>query len=329
MVLLRKPWPAITAALKRTRRRRIVVTAFLGSGARDLLRLRADDELYTNASEAAVMCGQTDPHVLRRLVASGVRCFSVPRLHAKVYIADDTVFIGSANASQSSATKLTELCVRIDDTRLAASITAWIAELDAELLDGQRIGELEHLYEPPRGIEPTAKTSNRGRKVRNRLWLTWVEVPFEPPHTKDYRDWRGDCRGRIRTAHRYQFWEIACFGSISSGLFREARRGDQVVVVDHPTMEVYGPMRVLNAPFGSKTKEGPVRILGLEYDLDQPRVTFGRFRQALRTRNIADLPGSGLVNRQIRARRKARALREYLAGRVMVTEQTSRGKQAH
>lgn len=316
MVLLRNPWPAITAAMKRARRRRIVVSAYLGSRAQELLALRKDDALYVNASDAAVMCGQTDPRVLRRLIASGVRCFSVPRLHAKVYIADDSVFIGSANASHSSATALTELCVRLDDRRFAAVVIAWVAELDAELLDDDRIKKLEDLYQPPARMERASKTAKRrGDRARNRLWLTWVATAFEPPRTKHYSDWRRGCKTELRPDRRYQLWEIADVGRVSSQLFREARPGDQVIVVDHPTLDVYGPMRILKAPFVSKTRDGPVRVLGLEEDRYQRRLTFGRFRQALRTRNVAQLPGSGMVNRQVRNWQKARAIREYLAAR--------------
>src|SRR4051794_33635437 len=83
-------WPAITAVLK-TRKRKLVAVAFLGSDAPDLLAtLGREDLLVCDASRRALKSGATSPDALQVFLDRGVRVRSHPRLHAKIYISGDS-----------------------------------------------------------------------------------------------------------------------------------------------------------------------------------------------------------------------------------------------
>ena len=83
-------WPALTREIRRARGRCDVAVAYFGQGADELVPLREGSRLVVDASEAAVGSGQTYPPGLLRLQRRGVRVFSAPRLHAKVFVVGNT-----------------------------------------------------------------------------------------------------------------------------------------------------------------------------------------------------------------------------------------------
>jgi hypothetical protein len=96
-------WSHITAESPRERQPALVAVAYFGKGASDLLKLPTGSRLVVNASENGVKTGQTCPANLLRLLKRGVRIFSNPFLHGKVYVFGRCAAIGSANTSVNSA----------------------------------------------------------------------------------------------------------------------------------------------------------------------------------------------------------------------------------
>src|SRR5688572_22041220 len=64
------------------------------------VEFKEDDLLVVDASDMAIACGETDREVLTRAFSRGVRLYSLPDLHAKLFVFDDTAVIGSANLSE-------------------------------------------------------------------------------------------------------------------------------------------------------------------------------------------------------------------------------------
>lgn len=87
------------------------------------------DVLICDASEKAVSSGETDPSVLKALVADGVKVFSVPDVHIKCAIFGEVVLVGSANMSESSAQILTEMSVLIKDAELAKKMRHFLMDI--------------------------------------------------------------------------------------------------------------------------------------------------------------------------------------------------------
>ncbi|QKK08983.1 MAG: hypothetical protein HND58_12975 [Planctomycetota bacterium] len=73
------------------------------------LALRRGDVLICDASDAAVRAGATCRDALASAFYAGVQCFSLVGLHAKLFLLDDLVVVGSMNATLNSA-RLCEAC---------------------------------------------------------------------------------------------------------------------------------------------------------------------------------------------------------------------------
>ncbi len=310
---LAKPWRTIKKALKDATAVRVVVSAYIGSGADDLMHLESGDALYVNASVANVKAGLTDPRVLMRLVKTGVRCHSVPRLHAKVYMADGVVFIGSNNASNHSADVLTETAARIEDSAFVASVVAWIGSLPTKRLDEDAVKPLIPLYraQPHKERRPRKRRSDR-RDDTNVLWITNIKGEYEEELSENYDRWEAQSEDRVEKVDRFELFPIFFEGSRGSRLFDEVRTGDEVIVIDRDVNVVYGPMRVLSQIHRERRDGKLVRVLALEADSKQQGVRLRRFRGDLERSQIATFPESGRTERRISAQTAAR-IRLYLA----------------
>ena len=94
-----------------------------------MLHLKMNDVLVVDASDRAIMTGQTSANALDDLFATGVRLYSQEGLHAKVYVFDASVVIGSANASLSSRKRLIEAAVLCDDADVVQHATSYVSEI--------------------------------------------------------------------------------------------------------------------------------------------------------------------------------------------------------
>ncbi len=114
--ITRDIWPQLTKAVRDSPQSCAVAVAYFGKGAGKLLPLTKGSRLVVDASEHAVAAGQTCPADLAKLVKRGVKVYSVPNLHAKVFVLGRAAYIGSANASNRSASQLVEAVIRTTET---------------------------------------------------------------------------------------------------------------------------------------------------------------------------------------------------------------------
>ena len=135
-----------------------------------MLPLPANSRLVVDASDNAVKSGQTCPAELKQLQNSGVIIYSVPNLHAKVYVFDGTAFVGSANVSSNSAKTLVEAMVRVNDRAAVRSAKLFVQSLCSNELSPGTIDRLQKIYRPPRLM-------GGAREVGQRLgaWLEWLD----------------------------------------------------------------------------------------------------------------------------------------------------------
>src|SRR4051812_39263610 len=96
-------WSALTQTARSSPKRCAVAVAYFGKGASRFLPITNGSRIVVDASERAVACGQTCPAELMKLMKQGVTVFSVPNLHAKVFVLGRVAFVGSANVSNYSA----------------------------------------------------------------------------------------------------------------------------------------------------------------------------------------------------------------------------------
>jgi hypothetical protein len=126
------PWPAITKEVSKPNRRAITaVISYVGKDAPTLLPLRKGDWLVCDASPLAIRQQLSSTEALLKFHRKGVVIFSVQGLHAKVVSSPTSAWIGSANASNNSATNLIEASIRVTGAQ-ARNLHAWAKSLATE-----------------------------------------------------------------------------------------------------------------------------------------------------------------------------------------------------
>jgi hypothetical protein len=116
----------------------------------------------------------TCPADLLTLHRRGVKVFSMPNLHAKVYLIGRTVYIGSANVSSRSAIHLIEAMLYITDTEAVVAAREFVSDLCLHKLTYKQLIDLSEKYEPPK-----MHSKNRAKAAPSRNSELTLSLP--PP----------------------------------------------------------------------------------------------------------------------------------------------------
>lgn len=139
-------WKQVTRAANKLRRASLVAVAYFGKGASKLLPLKPRSRLVVDASELAVKSGQTCPAELLKLQKLGVRIFSVPNLHAKLFVFGSRAYIGSTNASNRSANTLIEAIIATTEPEAVQAARRFIKDLCIHELGEEALKALDKIY---------------------------------------------------------------------------------------------------------------------------------------------------------------------------------------
>ncbi len=153
----------MTKAVRGSRQPCAVAVAYFGVGASRLLPLPKNSRLVVDASERAVASGQTCPADLSKLGKRGVKVFSVPNLHAKVFVLGRAAYIGSTNASNRSASLLVEAVIRTTYSGAVSAAREFVKDHCLHELTPTVLKRLARLYRPPH--VPGRTRSKRGRRI--------------------------------------------------------------------------------------------------------------------------------------------------------------------
>jgi hypothetical protein len=143
-------WPQLTDVVRGSRLRCFVAVAYLGAGASRLLPLRKGSHLVVDASERAVASGQTCPSDLQKLMNRGVAIYSVPNLHAKVFVVGRAAYIGSTNVSARSASQLIEAAIRTTEPSAVRAAREFVEDHCLHEMTPDVLKRLAKLYRPPK-----------------------------------------------------------------------------------------------------------------------------------------------------------------------------------
>ncbi len=172
-------WPQLTKAVRGSKQRCDVAVAYCGAGASRMLPLPKGSCLVVDASEGAVTSSQTCPEDLQRLMNNDVAVYSVPNLHAKVYVLGRTAYVGSANVSHNSANRQVESIIRTTEPSAVRAARKFVKGLCLHELTPEVVKRLAKLYRPPR--IPGGKKGKRQQKgtsahpIMPRLFLAQLE----------------------------------------------------------------------------------------------------------------------------------------------------------
>jgi len=152
-------WPQLTKAARDSGLRCSVAVAYFGEGASSLLPLPKGSRLVVDASERTVGSGLTCPADLLKRLKKGVAVYSVPNLHAKVFVLGRAAYIGSANASRHSASRLVEAVIRTTEPSAVRAARRFVQKHCLHELTPMVLKRLARLYRPP-----LVPGGTRGRK---------------------------------------------------------------------------------------------------------------------------------------------------------------------
>jgi hypothetical protein len=236
-------WKDLDQVLSRESRADIAV-AYLGQGGAARLKgLPRGSWLVVNASLAAVKAGATSPRELLKLHNRGVKVFSAPQLHAKIYAFRRRVYIGSANVSANAADKLDEAALRVTDVALVRKARQFVRGLATDRLGPNELADLAKAYKPPRSVGGggRVKGSKRGPKV----WFDEFEGDELPKGSENAVATQVKAaKAQLQDARHFHTQEI---WHVGNQIYRE---GDTVVMVetepDNRKM-VWPPGRVISA----------------------------------------------------------------------------------
>jgi PLD-like domain len=292
------PWNAITKALRGAKYRRIAVTAYLQAGALEMLPLRRGDTLVVNASDATLKSGATNPHEIEKFIKRRVRCYTVAGLHAKIFIAGNTVIVGSSNASANSRDHLIEAGISLTKGVLADQMEEWIQALPLIPIDADAIAKMKKIYRAPKW-QPTTRSA-RPRST-SRIWITWLSREADEPESEGFARRLAKAEENLSRSDSESSW-ISQHSAKPSRFFERAEAGDQVICIDHREhpIVVNPPSRVLAPAWAERSAGKTTRYIAVEDDPERDSVSLARFLSAA-SRAGVDLAPTGKSNREISA----------------------------
>lgn len=226
-------WKTLRLAAKKARRPAHAAVAYFGQGASNLLPLPANSRLVVDASEHAVKCGQTCPSDLKRLQRRGVVIYSAKNLHAKLYVLDGVVFIGSANVSARSAGTLIEVMMRTTNRHVVTAARQFVRDHCLNELSPGAIDHLHAVYRPPQmqGNLPTKRRGTANHLLRQSLPRVFVThlVRGDPPAGSEKSENAGFRIARSRRKHYGRTYLLQDFNWPGNASFRERDKVIQIV----------------------------------------------------------------------------------------------------
>lgn len=219
-----------------------VAVAYFGKGGSKLLPLPKGSRLVVDASEGAVKQGQTHPDDLLVMQNRGVRVFSMPNLHAKVYVFSKRAYIGSANVSQHSANTLIEALFRTTDPDAVRQAKQFVRDQCRYELPPGVLRQLQRVYHPPKWEAGQPRTrSQRQRAALPRVCL--AQLVRQDWTEEDEREAEAGAAVAEKERIHEVGWAVERFRWTGTHPFR---KGDMVLQV---TTEPDG--RVMVSPPGS------------------------------------------------------------------------------
>jgi hypothetical protein len=148
------------------------VSAYFGTGGADLLPLKKGDRLVVDMSMGAVRQGVTNPREIERLMQRGVQVFTRASLHAKFFLIDEVLIVGSSNVSQSSQAVLDEAALSTTSQRAMQSARQFFDQLCSEPVRDKYLQECLKAYKPPKFKAARMPRSQPRRKgTTAKLWF--------------------------------------------------------------------------------------------------------------------------------------------------------------
>ena len=237
-------WPTITKLARKSDRKHVAV-AYLGQGANKLLPLDKGDSLVIDMSQGAVKSGQTDPKEIEKYLKKGVDIYTCTNLHAKVYIFDKTLVVGSANVSRHSRHSLIEAGLLCRDRDMLTQARGFVKSLQVEPVTPGYVKLCKKRYRTPK-IHDFKNRHPDTRLPHSRLWVIGT-VPTNFSGQENRLCWDGEKKAskKLKNARKFEVNSICWPGK--SRLTEHVMEGDLIVSIhtEGKSIKVFPPSRVL------------------------------------------------------------------------------------
>lgn len=144
-------WGDMAKKVRRSPGACTVAVAYFSKGASERLPLKKGSRLVVDASLQQVSTGQTCPAELLKLVKRGVEVYSMPQLHAKVFVIGNSAYVGSNNVSANSEHRLQEAAIGTTDARTVSDARKFVLDLCKFRQTPEQLLALSKHYQPPKG----------------------------------------------------------------------------------------------------------------------------------------------------------------------------------
>lgn len=220
-------WPRLKK-LAKTAHKKFAAVAYVTDD--DAVKFGKGDVLITDASDEAIKTGQTSAAVLNAAWKRKASIFSIPKLHAKLYIFDRYVIVGSANLSKSSQKRI-EVALLTDHPTTVSASRLLIDKLKQGRtpIDEAFISHILALPVTKSFPVTTSSVQDLGDDAPPRAWL----VGLKPAQEK--QDEQAVVEEGLEEAEKYVSQEDSSVSWIrfrgKSRFRREAKEGDVVVCI--------------------------------------------------------------------------------------------------
>lgn len=303
-------WGRITKAVTAAKQPCQVAVAYFGKGASRQLPLPKGSRLVVNASDAMVKMGATCPEDLIAMHSRGVRIFSEPTLHAKVFVVGRAAFIGSANVSKNSANVWREAVIRTTQSSVVRAARAFVEGFRYMELGPEALEKLKEIYHPPTDFGvPRGKRQPSRRKPGATLPRLFLVQLKDVQYSEDEQE-RAD-HGRVK-ANKFRkhprAWKQEEFRWIGKNHFKRLDKVIQIHTDNAGKVLISGPGTIYGVDPPKKLKGKLVSFVYLERSDHRRRSV----------QSVAKLIGCPvkrlLANRMVRQRNFAERLMDVLEG---------------
>lgn len=171
-----KVWTKLSE-LGREKGRRWCAVAYVTDA--QIIDLKEGDRLIVDASDMAIKSGSTSAQELQRLLDMGVTLYSKANLHAKAYLFERDLVVGSCNLSVSSQCTLVEMGFHSSDAKdIKAAEDAFEKLVEsADDINEEFVARILVLPVTPRSSE----AAPQGNRIKRTKMPPSPEVPSYPP----------------------------------------------------------------------------------------------------------------------------------------------------
>ncbi|MFT3822889.1 MAG: phospholipase D-like domain-containing protein [Chitinophagaceae bacterium] len=255
-------WTTLHDLSQKSKRTKVAV-AYLGTGASKQLNLKKGDTLLVAMDLNNVRAGQVNPHEVQKLFDKGVSIFSLPNLHAKIYLFDRKVIIASANVSSHSANHLIEAAILTEDKKILKDAERFINENCIEKVEQDYLKFCKENYSPPKNFKTTRKSKTRSsfKGQLSRLWVISTKpIDFTDSDYEILEKDKEIFKKKISNKRTFELSEIKY--SIRDKFINNVKEGDILIeIVKHKTRaNVIQPKRALGVTFDKAKGKAYLRV---------------------------------------------------------------------